>query len=304
MSMPSSPNYGKHFQSHDEMKRMLLPSDDAVDAVLDWLQSAGITDIEEDADWINFRTTVGVANDLLDTQFQWFVSETSSHVRRLRALEYSIPESVTPHINMVQPTTRFGQIRRHHTTSREKPIGSGADIHASMAGANSQTTGTDCNKEITPKCLQDLYKFGGYKANANSGSKVGFCSYLEEYARYDDLALFEEKLAPYAAGQNFSVVTYNGGLNDQHSSSDSGEANLDLQYIVGVSAPLPVTEFSTGGRGELVPDLDQPNPDDNSNEPYLDFLQNVLKMDQKDLPQVISTSYGENEQVWFPVYVV
>lgn len=45
-----------------------------------------------------------------------------------------------------------------------------------------------------------------------------------------------------------------------------------------------------------VADLDQPLPTDNEDEPYLAFLQNVLKMPQKDLPQVLSTSYGENEQ--------
>lgn len=295
MSTPGHPNYGKHFQSHDEMKAMLAPSDASVNAVREWLDANGVTDVQQDADWINFRTTVGVANDLLDTHFQWFVSETHSNVRRLRALEYSVPESVAQHINMIQPTTRFGQIRPHHSTSREKPVGAGSDFRVSATAA--QNGSVDCNNEITPQCLRDLYKFGDYKPNAHSGSKVGFCSYLEEYARYSDLALFEEHLAPYAAGQNFSVITFSGGLNDQNSASDSGEANLDLQYIVGVSSPLPVTEFSTGGRGPLVPDLDQPDPDDNSNEPYLEFLQNVLKLDQKDLPQVISTSYGEDEQV-------
>ncbi len=28
-----------------------------------------------------------------------------------------------------------------------------------------------------------------------------------------------------------------------------GEANLDLQYILGVSAPIPIIEYSTGGLG-------------------------------------------------------
>lgn len=28
-----------------------------------------------------------------------------------------------------------------------------------------------------------------------------------------------------------------------------GEANLDLQYVLGVSAPIPILEYSTGGRG-------------------------------------------------------
>jgi hypothetical protein len=49
-------------------------------------------------------------------------------------------------------------------------------------------------------------------------------------------------------------VQYHGGLNDQKSANDSGEANLDNQYILSVAYPIPVTEFSTGGRGFLIPD--------------------------------------------------
>lgn len=28
-----------------------------------------------------------------------------------------------------------------------------------------------------------------------------------------------------------------------------GEANLDLQYVLGISHPIPVLEYSTGGLG-------------------------------------------------------
>ncbi|KAL1963005.1 hypothetical protein VTN77DRAFT_8753 [Rasamsonia byssochlamydoides] len=290
MSTPGHPNYGKHFQSHDEMKRTLLPSDDAVEAVISWLQSAGIADIEQDADWINFRTTVGVANKLLDTQFHWYVS-TEKHVRRLRTLEYSVPDELAQHIYMIQPTTRFGHIRPARKNSRVKDLS--VDAHRAVTAASNSGI---CNFLITPTCLKKLYNVNNYTANAHSGSKIGFSSYLQEYARYADLASFEQTLAPWAQGQTFSVVEFNGGLNDQNSTADSSEANLDLQYIVGLSSPLPVTEFSTGGLGYLVPDINEPTQADNQNEPYLNFLQGVLKLDQKDLPQVISTSYGEDEQ--------
>jgi tripeptidyl-peptidase-1 len=303
MSTPHHPKYGKHFQSHQEMKRMLLPSDEAIDAVVDWLQSAGVTDIELDADWINFHTTVGIANKLLDTQFHWYVG-TEERVHRLRTLEYSVPDSLAEHVYMIQPTTRFGHIRPAHKNSRIKELP--GDAHraimsarfgATSNGTTPNGTSTDiCKMLITPTCLKTLYNINGYTANPHSGSKVGFSSYLQEYSRYADLASFETTLAPWAQGQNFSVVQFNGGLNDQTSTNDSSEANLDLQYILGLSAPLPVTEYSTGGLGLLVPDINEPTAADNQNEPYLDFLNGILKLDQNDLPQVISTSYGEDEQ--------
>lgn len=296
MSTPGHANYGRHFRTHDEMKRMLMPTDEAVSSVREWLESAGVSDIEQDADWINFRTTVADANSLLDADFKWYVNENTD-IRRLRTLAYSIPGSVAPHVNMIQPTTRFGQLKRNRATMRSKP--KHVDEKSLASAVRAQNT-SQCDSVITPHCLKDLYNVGDYQADAKSGSKVAFASYLEEYARYDDLAKFEQRLAPSAVGQNFTVVKFNGGLNDQKSTKDSGEANLDLQYIVGMSSPLPVTEYSTGGRGQLVPDLSSPDPNDNSNEPYLEFFQNVLKLSDAELPQVISTSYGEDEQVRTP----
>jgi tripeptidyl-peptidase-1 len=291
MSTPDHPSYGKHFQTHEEMKRMLQPSAESADSVRDWLESAGITRIEQDADWMTFYTTVEKANQLLAANFQFYVSNVK-HIERLRTLEYSVPDELMSHVNMIQPTTRFGQLHAQrstlHSESKEKD---------EAFRSNAMSYSPDCNSVIVPSCLKDMYKVGDYKADATNGNKVGFASYLEQYSQYADLALFEKNIATNAIGQNFSVVQYNGGGNVQGGKSDSSEANLDLQYIVGVSSPVPVTEFSVGGRGLLVPDLDQPDPNNNNNEPYLDFLQSVLKMDSKDLPQVISTSYGEDEQV-------
>jgi tripeptidyl-peptidase-1 len=286
ISTPSHPKYGMHYDSHDEMKRMLAPTAQTVSSVTAWLKAAGIDSVEVDSDWATFKTTVGTANKLLDTQFGWYVSEEAKPRKVLRTLEYSVPEDVAQFVNMIQPTTRFASIRANHETEHEV-------VGLQLAAVANSTV--NCDATITPQCLKTIYKID-YKADAKSGSKVAFASYLEEYARYSDLAHFEKNIYPEAAGQNVSVVLFNGGIDGQNSTSDSGEANLDLQYIVGTSSPLPVTEFSTGGRGPWVADLDQPDLADSGNEPYLEFLQNVLKLSQKDLPQVISTSYGENEQ--------
>jgi tripeptidyl-peptidase-1 len=265
---------------------MLLPSKRSLSSVNTWLRDAGVENIEEDSDWITFKTTVGVANKLLDTKFSWFTTEEEKPRKALRTLEYSVPEDIAGHINLVQPTTRFAAIRANHETNTEI-----FEIPESSLAAAAD----NCDALITPACLKTFYGLD-YEADANSGSKVAFASYLEEYARYSDFALFEQAYLPETVGQNFSVIQFAGGLNNQTSDDDSGEANLDAQYILATGHPLPVTEFSTGGRGPLVPDLDQPTQDDNFDEPYLVFLQNVLKLPQSKLPQVISTSYGENEQ--------
>ncbi|KAL4961557.1 S53 family peptidase [Aspergillus stella-maris] len=297
MSTPGHQNYGQHFGSYEQMKELLMPTEQASSTVRSWL-SGNKVQYEQDADWINFRTTVGEANDLLDADFLWYVplndNGEDEGSRVLRTLEYSVPENVKGHINMIQPTTRFGGLRSNRATMRSKPtfIETGRMLLAAVAEGSLD----HCNDAITPNCLSDLYNTEGYTPSSKNGGKVAFASFLEQYARYDDLAEFQEEYAPSTVGQNFSVIAFNGGLNDQASTEDSGEANLDLQYLLAVAAPIPVTEFTTGGRGKLVPDLSSPDPEENSNEPFLEFLQSVLKLNQSALPQVISTSYGEDEQ--------
>lgn len=286
MSTPGHQDYGKHFKSYDEMKNLLQPTDATVRSVRDWLESAGISDIEQDADWFSFATTVGVANSLLNTEFKWYKND-ELETSQLRTLQYSVPGSVADHLNMVQPTTRFTQM---HPTSAKV-----VDANEHIREAVESGSEIPCDKAITPSCLASLYNTDFYHADRHAPSSIGFCSYLGQSARWDDLELFEENIAQYAKGQNFSVVTYNGATNDQSSDAGSGEANLDAQYIVGVGYPLPVTEYITAGRGPVVPDLSYSGK--NTNEPYLTFLQNILKRDQRDLPQVLSTSYGEDEQV-------
>lgn len=56
------------------------------------------------------------------------------------------------------------------------------------------------------------------------------------------------------------------------------EANLDIQYTLNLIYPINNTFLSTPGRGELVPDLDEPTSDSNWNEPYLDMLTYLVNL--------------------------
>jgi tripeptidyl-peptidase I len=71
----------------------------------------------------------------------------------------------------------------------------------------------------------------------------------------------------------------------------SKEANLDVQAILGISNPTPITSYSTGGSPPFKPSISTP---DNTNEPYLVWLNYILA--QKNIPPVISTSYADDEQ--------
>ncbi|ORY59175.1 tripeptidyl-peptidase [Pseudomassariella vexata] len=278
MSTPGHSNYGQHM-SAKELRSFTAPSKRGLSDVTGWLRDAGI-EVMVDNDWIRIEPTVEQANALLSAEFAWYESENGG-AAKLRTLSYSVPDGIADSVKMIQPTTRFGQPERHRSnvfSIIENPELVDGEEAAAVT-------------YVTPASLKSLYNIG-YTPSAD-GNLVAFASYLEEYARYADLQSFERRFLPEHVGQNFSVVQINGGLNDQTSTQDSGEANLDNQYILGVSAPIPITEYSTGGLGPLVPTVDETV---DSNEPYLEFLTYLLKLPDADLPQTLSTSYGEEEQ--------
>ncbi|KAK6857023.1 hypothetical protein PG995_007210 [Apiospora arundinis] len=285
VSTPGHANYGMHL-SRDEVRALTAPSRQATTSVTKWVTESGIEPIL-DNDFITIDTTVAKANALLDTSFAWYQYEDSDEPR-LRTLAYSLPDDLLMHVDMVQPTTRFGRFSTKKSTVFEVHY---PDDEPTTLAVEQTADGVSCSP-VTPACLKSLYNIN-YTA-PSTGNLLAIASYLEEYARYADLQTFESKFAPAAKGQNFTVQLINGGLDDQNSRASSVEANLDIQYVLGVAQPVPLLEYSTGGR-PLVPTKTQPTqPGDN--EPYLEFLTYILAQDDADLPQTLSTSYGEEEQ--------
>ncbi|TFY80682.1 hypothetical protein EWM64_g3330, partial [Hericium alpestre] len=156
-------------------------------------------------------------------------------------------------------------------------------------------------------CLRALYNSTSYVTKATSRNRLGIAGYLEQYANFADLQTFFRQFRTDARGTNFLVVLVNGGENDQSNPGDevrsSGfqcgyglmrrgtQANLDMQYAEGISFPTPNTYYSTGGSPPFIADGNTP---ENTNEPYLDFLDFLLRQDS--IPQTLSTSYGDDEQ--------
>lgn len=255
VSDPSHAKYGQYL-SRDALSALMAPRAESISVVLSWLRAAGIPDskVENDGEWVNLKVSVREASSLLDADFGVWAHD-GTNVKKVRALKYSVPEEVAEHITMVAPVIRFGQIR----TERDHIF--------DVVSANEEVTAftippqalnvTACNATITPECLRALYNVGSYEADPSKKSLFGVCGYLEQWAKYDQLELFTHTYAPYAEEANFSAVGINGGVNKQGNTTENDiEANLDIQYSVALSYKTPITYYSTGGRGPLVPDLE------------------------------------------------
>jgi len=222
ISDPSHRSYGRHLK-RDELKAMLRPHPEATESVMSWLKDAGIasTDIVDDGEWINFLATVQDAEKLLDTTLDIY-RNSQAQQDKIRTLHYSVPQDLHQYISMIQPTTRFGQMRAERDFVFDYEL---------LGDAGSAATNvTACNATITPDCLKDLYNIPQVP-KFNKHKNIGFAAFnnfLEEYPRFNDLATFEKEYAPYAVGQSFDFRLINGGLLNQTSNDDSGEANLDV----------------------------------------------------------------------------
>ncbi|TGZ76936.1 subtilisin-like protein [Ascodesmis nigricans] len=335
ISSPSSPHYGKYL-SREQLQRELAPDPAAVPVVLSWLGEHGIDaqHVVVGHDTVKIPMTVQQAEELLNAEYRVYEREEDG-LRLVRALEYSLPVEVGGVVAVVEPTNTFALRRLGHgvhnlrpfeaeteteteteTEARATLVGTlervevvGNDTAVGAVNSTNSTVPipipipgsvgglniTACNKSITPECLADLYGFAGYTPTG-LGS-LGVSGFLDQWAQYSDLdkflSLYRPDIPPGAG--NFSLVSVNGGTNQQHPNDTSKvtEANLDIQYAVGVAWPVNTTYYTVGGRPPFIADLDIHA---NDSEPYLEFLNYLLSLDQHQLPSVLSTSYGENEQ--------
>lgn len=275
ISTPSHHRYGQHMK-RNEIKDMLRPHAQATESVLRWLYLSGSipeSDITDDGDFIHFMAPISKAETLLNTTFAVYRNKNGG-TDQVRTLSYSLPEELHQYVDMIQPTTRFGQIRAHRESLFEVK-----HLEHGQCGLNV----TSCNSSITPSCLKSLYGIDA-RTNAQGNGFIGINGFLEEYPRYADLDAFRQEYAPWMKNDSLTWTSVNGGVLDQNSTSDSTEANLDVQYALSIGHPVPGNYYSTPGRGQLEPDLDQPDINDNQNEPYLEFFEHMLTLSDEELP--------------------
>ncbi|KAH9059745.1 tripeptidyl peptidase A, partial [Lactarius vividus] len=298
ISDPLHERYGKHL-SKEGVEALVAPHPSSVRAVHEWLESHGI---QKEAchrspagDWVTVRLPVAQAEKMLGTEFRVWKHTQDGDVL-VRTTEYSLPAHLDEHIELIQPTTAFNRAKGQRTTFRFSPAPETAssslssDDKISVAGSG-VTVDASCNTTITVSCLKQLYNAVDYVPQATDKNAIALTGYLEQFANFADLQQFYVDQVPAATNTSFDVVLINGGLNNQTLGDAGAEADLDVQFALGISFPTPGTFYSTGGRPPFNPDADTPT---DTNEPYLDWLDFVLA--QPKIPQVISTSYGDDEQ--------
>jgi len=287
---------------------LVKPSDDALGRVKEWLHDNGVQSSQLEyspaKDWIKCSLPIKAVEKLLDTEYSVFGHEDGDYL--VRTPQWSLPQHLHDHINVIQPTNSFFRPRRQGATLKTvydisdnnwRPLPRPEPKNWTPAGDPSTVCDTSL---VTPLCLRTLYGTIDYKPAAAGKNKVGLNNFLGESNNRSDTKLFLQQYRPEAvsAAADFKVVLIANGTDEQTQETPEElaagkglEGNLDSETILGISYPTPLTAYNTGGSPPFTPDLTTPI---NNNEPYLDWLNYVLT--DPDVPQVISTSYADDEQ--------
>lgn len=244
LSNPASPDFA-NYPSMTEVRAMTAPSPAHFEAVRNWLVATNMHFVEETHSVV-VTTTVAEAAKLLRTTFHTF-THTSGRTATA-GVSVDVPEELAGHVDAVFGVTDLPMPRR------ESKVGA-ADV-----------------AQVTPDVINTAYGVSGVTAAGSMKNRQAIVEFQGQLLSQTDLTTFFNKYVQGAKSGDDKVYKYVG---DQQQ-GEGVEANLDVQYIMGV-APGVLTEAWQYAGQQFCADLKQ-------------WTQQVISTDSP--PNVFSVSYG------------
>jgi hypothetical protein len=240
VSYPDSPDYGKHL-SKDEIAAVVT-SPESTETVRQYLEAQGFTIQRETryGEFIFVDAPIHQFEKLFATEFHEYTMynhQTRRDELIIRAEHYSLPQELVEHLEAAFSTVQFPPpsiFHGHYKTSepatslrKEKEEAEQQDISSSAS-----YTGY-----VYPALLNDYYCIPSNVGN-NLTSQAVYES-LNQTLSPSDLSTFQTY---FGLPQEKIAGDYNGHVNDQTcltSPDDCAEANLDVQYLMGIAQKVP-----------------------------------------------------------------
>ncbi|KAF8189518.1 family S53 protease-like protein, partial [Mycena galopus ATCC 62051] len=270
VSTPGSPEF-RQWLSKDDVKSFVQPSAETISAFTAFASASGLGPavVSPNGDWYSITLPVSQANTLFGAQFETFTHPSLPNPI-IRTLSVSLPSELVGHVDVLHPTSQFisADVRLVPSTPR-------ADKRASVPASCNTINASGI---ITPACLQALYGIPSAPATQPNNTLL-VTGYVAEWAQEADLKAFlTQERTDIVPSTTFKLLTLDGGVNDQLPIDAGGEANLDIEYTIGIATGVPVDFLTVGG------DFDTALLDTTT---YLDGIDNP--------PTVMTTSYADNE---------
>ncbi|KAH9073479.1 subtilisin-like protein [Lactarius deliciosus] len=279
--------YGAHL-SKEQVAQLVAPHPNALGLIKSWLghyavPSSSISTTHGDS-WLKLAgIPVSKANELLGASYQVYRRIGTNDSSILRTVGYGLPSVLHAHVQTVIPTTYFTSTDTLRQVPRRRTVGATEDV--SSRELVTVLPSRDDDDGVQPSDLRWMYGTAEYVPAAMDRNLVGITGQLNDYPSPEDLRAFMTECRMDAEDATYEVVLINGGGYDP--SHPASEANLGMQYSQAIAYPTPHRFYSIGG--EMYMSNNKPLADD----VWLAWL--VYMLSQTNVPQTISTPYGDTE---------
>ena len=269
VSDPASPNYGQHMSVEQVSAMTLNPV--AREAIVNYLHSNGASITSEilSGDLITANAPVSVWEKVLNTEFYVFhqMRPLGAVQSRVGAEKYSVPVELDKHLESVLNVIDLP----YHTSLSTRSRSVSSALPASRRSSSGfKTLVSDPPGYLRPQEIRAFYNLTTVYGSAQSTQAA--VAFGNNYFSPQSLANFQR----YISFQTPQPALLHGGFISDSPSVDSGEGNLDIQYLIGISPGSPTTFWHNDGG-------------------YNTFLNEVLNTPNP--PLVLSCSYGQQESL-------
>ncbi|KAJ7888878.1 family S53 protease-like protein [Mycena olivaceomarginata] len=278
VSTPGSTDF-RQWLSADDVKACVQPSPVTIDAFSSFASANGLQPnvVSPSGDWVSISLSVSQANALFAANFEHFTHPDMT-APLTRTLSLSLPEELVGHVEVLHPTTAFDTPTPRLSASR-----AAGSRRSRRAIPPDSCLGPE--DTITPACLQTLYGIPLTPATQTSNTLL-VTGYTENWPQTAALELFLQTFRPdMPSNTTWALESLDGGVDTQGQFFFSNvlEANLDVQYTIGLATGVPVTFLSVGN--------------DTTETGFITSLLDttIFLASAADPPSAMTTSYGDNE---------
>jgi hypothetical protein len=215
VSDPSSPIYGQYL-SADRIAEITAPTQSDMQAVTQWLDVAEIAYTLRGVSNLDVTAPVAVLERLLATKFHVAVHAATERAL-VKAGDYDVPDHIDAAI-----ATIFG-------------------LHGLPVPRPSEELGQPSEPaDVTPAVIYSTYNVVSPKVTRSPKNRQAVAEFQGQFMNSTDLVnMFKRYVKDYKVGVDDVITNHHGAFEE---SSGGIEAELDIQYIMGVSPGIQ-TEF-------------------------------------------------------------
>lgn len=250
ISDPTSKEYGQHW-SAQKVATAFAPSKQGLKTVTDWLSNEGILPARLSPSHARghflIRSTLGEAERI----FNITCSHNSRQTNKVKCTDYTIPKSVSHLVDYItiSSLSTSRPVRKINKDKRRAALGVNSRNRMQDKIELSDNASVNCSLYTVPSCLREFYNIPP-NANITVNTSNTFGIYEIAWMTWlpEDLDMFFGLFQPDLVGRRPVVDPIDGGYlqTNYNSTPFNLEADLDFQYALALTSPMPVLDVQVG----------------------------------------------------------